>query len=331
MERRLATGLAFGKFDPPHRGHSLLFDVALGHVDRLIVLVWDYPGQSVPAQQRARWLREIVPEADVRVIPDDPNAQPSDVVAQAAHAKKFLRDDAIDMLFTSESYGEVFAKELGIARHFTVDRDRMWVPVSGTTLRRSPLDHLEFLEPCVRAHYVRRIGVVGSESTGKTTLSRRLSAHYQTLWVPEYGREYTLVKYQAGASGEFLADEFYHIAREQQRREDEAARSANRLLICDTDVLATKIWYERYLQMPAPWIPIAPSRIALYVVPFPDTPYVQDEIRDAEHLRFWMYERFVEEIEKLGVPHVVLQGTFDERYEQAIAAIDALDESEREA
>lgn len=324
MERRHATGLAFGKFDPPHRGHSLLFDVALGHVDRLIVLVWDYPEQSVAAELRARWLREIVPEADVRVIPDDPNAASTDIPAQAEHARRFLRGERIDMLFTSESYGEAFARVVGAARHFVVDRDRQWVPVSGTTVRRAPLDHLTWLEPCVRAHYVKRVGIVGAESTGKTTLSRRLAEHYRTLWVPEYGRDYTLVKYEQGFTGEFVSDEFFHIAREQQRREDEAARSANRLLICDTDVLATKIWYERYVQRPAPRIPVGSPSIALYLVPFPDVPYVQDEIRDAEHLRFWMYERFLEEIGKSGTPHVVLQGTFDERYRQALEAIDRL-------
>ena len=329
MERRHATGLAFGKFDPPHRGHSLLFDIALGHVDRLIVLVWDYPEQSVPAQQRARWVREIVPEADVRVIPDDPHAASNDIAAQSEHVRRFLRGEAIDMLFTSEAYGEAFARGIGAARHYNVDRDRAWVPVSGTTLRRAPLEHLEWLDPCVRAHYVKRVGIVGAESTGKTTLARRLSAHYHTLWVPEYGRDYSLVKYEQGSTGEFTSDEFFHIAREQQRHEDEAARSANRLLICDTDVLATKIWHERYLQAPAPWLPVAPARLALYLVPFPDTPYVQDEIRDAEHLRFWMYERFLEEIAKLGIPHTVLQGSFDERFEQAIVAIDALMEAER--
>ena len=173
---------------------------------------------------------------------------------------------------------------------------------------------------------IKKIVVIGPECTGKSELSNFLANHYKTEWVPEYARSYL-----DNLARPYNHSDLLSIARGQLRLEDKSAISANRLLICDTDVLATKIWYERYLQMPAPWIPIAPSRIALYVVPFPDTPYVQDEIRDAEHLRFWMYERFVEEIEKLGVPHVVLQGTFDERYEQAIAAIDALDESEREA
>ncbi len=324
MERRHATGLAFGKFDPPHRGHTLLFDIALGHVDRLIVLVWEYPESSVSAQLRVRWIREIVPEADVRIIPDDPTVQPLDVERQGEHLKRSLRGEQIDMLFTSEPYGEAMARAIGIPLHFIVDRDRGWIPVSGTTVRRSPLENLEWLEPCVRAHYVKRVGIVGAESTGKTTLARRLADHYHTIWVPEYGREYSLVKVDQGLANTFVSDEFFHIAREQQRREDEAARSANRLLVCDTDVLATKVWYERYLQTAAPWLPLAQQSIALYLVPFPDTPYVPDEIRDAEHLRFWMHERFLEEIAKTGAPHVILQGSFDDRYEQAIAAIDAM-------
>jgi HTH-type transcriptional regulator, transcriptional repressor of NAD biosynthesis genes len=315
------TGLTFGKFDPPHRGHALLIDIAIAQVDRLIVLVYDYHMQTVPAEKRAAWMREIHPDADVRVIPDQPDLDPMDVPAQAAYVRSFLRDEPISTVFTSEAYGESFARALG-ARHVSVDRDRVLVPCSGTMVRRAPIDYLDWMEPCVHAHYVKRITIVGSESTGKTGLCIYLADHYDTQWVAEYGREYTEIKAKLNNLGRWVTDEFYHIAREQQRREDELARHANRLLFCDTDAFATRIWHERYMGSDVASWPLPPSRSTLYLIPYPDVPFVPDDIRDSEHLRFWMYERFVDAFERLGYRYEVLQGSFEEREQQAVAAVD---------
>ena len=131
-------------------------------------------------------------------------------------------------------------------------------------------------------------------------------------------------KKRSGHLGHWVTDEYYHIAREQQRREDEAARNANKVLFCDTDTLASAIWHELYLgEMPPSW-PVSPSKIDLYLLPFPDVTYVADEIRDAEHKRYWMFERFQAEIAKIGKPLVILEGTFTERETCAVRAIDEL-------
>jgi NadR type nicotinamide-nucleotide adenylyltransferase len=314
------TGLTFGKFDPPHRGHALLVDVALAHVDQLIVLVYDYQAQSIPAQLRAAWMREIHPAADVRVIPDEPRLDPQNTYAQAAHVRAFLEDQPVSVLFTSEAYGERFAQLLG-ARHVSIDKDRVLVPCTGTMMRRSPVDYLDWMEPCVRAHYVKRFAIVGPESTGKTDLCVFLAERFATLWVPEYGREYARIKKDTGHAGQWTTDEFYHIAREQERRENEFARRANRVLFCDTDVFSARIWHERYVGSGVDVWPVAPPPV-LYLIPYPDVPFVADDIRDSEHLRYWMYERFVDSFERLGYRYEVLRGTNEERREQAVAAVE---------
>jgi NadR type nicotinamide-nucleotide adenylyltransferase len=323
-----STGLVAGKFDPPHRGHALLIDTARARCDRLIVLLFDYEGQTVAPDLRAQWLREIHPGLDVRIFStfNYPRITPEDAAREAARVREFL-GEPVHLLFTSEDYGEMLAAQLG-ARHFNVDRERALVPISGTMVRRAPAAMLDWLEPPVRAHYVPRVCVVGSESTGKSTLCARLAEHYATAWVPEYGREYSLEKLRNGLQGQWVDDEFVHIAFEQQRREDDAARYANRVLICDTDALAASVWSERYLdRVPTRW-PLPPSRIACYLVPYPDVPFVADAIRDGEHKRYWMYERLIALFTQLGRPFTVLRGTYEERGAQAIALLDALLASE---
>jgi len=315
-----ATGVVVGKFDPPHRGHSLVIDVARSQVDRLTVLVWEYAEQTIDVRTRARWLSGIHPDVTIRVVTDVPEAV--DARSWGTHVAGFL-DEPANVFFSSEPYGEEFARQLG-ARAFNIDRDRVWVPCTSTMIRRAPLENLEWLAPVVRAHYVKRVCVVGSESTGKTTLCQRLATHFQTNWVPEYGREYSLAKQRRGLLGKWRSDEFSHIAREQQRWEDEAARCANRVLMCDTDAVATRIWHERYLGMEPPTWPLPPSRIDCYLVPYPDVPFVPDEIRDGEHTRFWMYERFIAEFERTSRPYRVLRGPWDERFDEAVACIDSL-------
>lgn len=296
------------------------------------MLVFAASGESEPAQVRAAWLREIHPGIDVRVldgVPEFDRRTPESIAASVEEVACRVRaalEAPVEVLFTSEAYGEIFARALG-ARHYSVDRDRSYVPLTGTMVRRAPARALSMLEPVVRAHYVPRVCIAGAESTGKTTLCERLAARFRVPWVPEYGRAYTLDRARRVGLAGWTADEFVHIAFEQQRAEDEAARRADPVLVTDTDALATRIWFEFYLgAAPSDW-PLPPSKISMYLLPFPDVPFVADEIREGEHRRFWMHERFQTELKRQGIPFAVLRGSYEERYEQAAAAIEALLES----
>jgi len=211
-----------------------------------------------------------------------------------------------------------------------VDRDRTTVPISGTAVRAAPLDHLEELEPCVRAYFVRRVVVIGAESTGKTTLAEQLAEHFKTLWVREYGREYWERKVaglsMAGPLPGWTSDEFVHIATEQQRRENAAARSASRVLFCDTNAFATGTWHERYMGHRDPAVDAVGHRDVahLYLLTKPDFPFVQDGYRDGEHVRHRMHERFNEQLAKLGVPAIHLAGSSGARFEAAVVAVEHL-------
>jgi NadR type nicotinamide-nucleotide adenylyltransferase len=317
--------LVIGKFYPPHRGHKFLIDTALEQVDHLDVLICARPEQAIPGELRARWLQEMHPAANVRAI-DDPG-EDDDSEFWAQYTVRIL-GSAPDVVFTSEDYGEAYAHFLG-CHHVMVDRERTNVPVSARAIRAAPLRHWEYLEPCVRAYFAKRISVVGAESTGTTTLARELAAHYNTVWVPEYGREYCEKLQAAGVdlwTYQWRSEEFAEIARTQQEMENNLARAANRILICDTDVLATGIWHERYLRAGSAEVEAiaAAHRHDLYLLTECDLPFVQDGLRDGETIRQWMTRRFEEVLTERGLPWMKISGFGEQRLAAAVRAVERI-------
>ena len=321
----MTLGLVIGKFYPPHRGHKFLIDIALGRVDHLDVLVCSRPEQTIPGELRARWLQEIHPSAFVQAI-DDPGEDDNSQF-WAEYTVRIL-GRAPDVVFTSEEYGEAFARFLG-CRHVMVDRERTHVPVSARAIRSAPLRHWEYLEPCVRAYFAKRVSVVGAESTGTTTLALGLAQHYRTVCVPEYGREYCEKMQAAGVdlwTYRWRSEEFTEIARQQQELEDSLARQANRVLICDTDVLATAIWHERYMNACSPEVEAiaASHRHDLYLLTGCDIPFVQDGLRDGETIRQWMTKRFEDMLTERGLPWVRVSGDRTQRLATAVREVNRL-------
>lgn len=314
-------GVVIGKFYPPHQGHHYLINTASSQCDLLHVLICWKPEQTVPVDVRIACIREVHPEVNVIAVKDILNDD--DTPGWAKYTVQLLGETP-DVVFTSEDYGEGYAQAMG-SKHVMVDRFRETYPCSGTMIRTSPLEHLDRVAPAVRAFYVKRICIVGAESTGKTTLCEKLAEHYQTNWVSEYGREYCAEKWKDGnITDDWGSEEFVTIATEQSRREDDAARTANKVLICDTDPFATSIWHERYLNKRNIEVEsIANSRsYNLYLLTGDEIPSIQDGLRDGEHIRHWMHERFIEELTKTNRPWVLVSGTLDERISQAVRSID---------
>ncbi len=315
-------GLIVGKFYPPHRGHKYLIEAGRTQVDELHVIICQKPHEQPPGTLRAAWLSEIHPDVNVLLIDDVYDEQDSRIWAE--NSIRWL-GFAPDVVFTSEDYGDRFAHYLG-CQHVLIDKARAIVPVSGTKVRSAALEYWEFLEPPVRGWYAKRVCLVGAESTGKTTLARSLAAHYQTIWVAEYGREYSERKLAEGGS-HWSSEEFTHIAQVQCERENEAARQANKVLMCDTDAFATSIWHRRYLHEPSPAVEAivaAHRRPDLYLLTDVNTPFEQDGTRDGAAIRHWMHETFVAELTVQQRPFQFLSGSASERLANAIAKINDL-------
>jgi HTH-type transcriptional repressor of NAD biosynthesis genes len=315
-------GLVIGKFYPPHRGHKFLIDTARSQVDHLTVIVCDKAGQTIPGALRGEWLRETHPDVEVLVIPD---TLPEDDSAAWAENTRAVLGYVPDVVFTSEDYGDAYARYLG-CRHVLVDRTRSHVPISATTIRADPWAHRVFLEPCVRAYFVKRVALFGAESSGTTTLTRALAEQYHTVWVPEYGREYAEAKLHTPHAQHWRSEEFLHIAQTQCAWEDAAARKVGRVLFCDTPAFATSLWHERYLGTLSPAVEAvaAPYHYALYFLTDVDIPFVQDGTRDGEHIRHGMHQRFTDWLIAYNVLYTLLSGSLEERLCTAMRLVDTL-------
>lgn len=315
--------MVLGKFLPPHNGHKYLVDFARSFVDELSVVVGTLAREPIPGELRHRWVREMFPDANVVHLRDEnpqyPEEHPDFWEIWRRSLERVLPGRP-DYVFASEDYGKKLAEILG-AVFIPVDRARSIVPISATKVREDPFASWSFLPDCVRAHFARRICVFGPESTGKTTLARRLAERYDTVWVPEYARELLESK-----GGDLAYDDLEHIARGQVAAEEVLARRANKILFCDTDVLATAIWSHALYGRCDEWIEREANARGydLYLLTDVDVPWVADVVRYLPNERESFRDRCIQALESRGRAFVRLSGTFDARFSEACRAVDAI-------
>ena len=285
-------------------------------MDELVVLVCSVEREPIPGALRFRWVRDANPDCRVihvaEEVPQTPDEDPdfwpiwTDLIRRHA--------GAVDVVFTSEEYGDELARRLG-ARHVCVDRLRLTVPVSGTAIREAPLRHWELIPPEVRPYYARRVALLGTESTGKTVLAGRLARRFETTMVEEFGRAYCETR---PAMSLTLAD-LETIAWGQATLEDEAALQANRVLICDTDLHTTATWSDLVVGTRPTWLTAA-ARARRYDVVLlldDDVPWIEDGTRVLGQRRAEHTQRLRDELDSAGRRYVLLSGGFAEREREA--------------
>lgn len=330
--RHYRHGLFVGKFYPFHLGHLKVIQDARVLCDVVTVVVIDSAAFSQPpAVVRENWIRASLREGaqtiadyaaiQVVIMPDLPGID--DSLTWALHTRHYVTQP-IDVVFSSEWYGVAYATALG-AEHVMVDFARTNVPISGTKIRENPMAHMSYLPPIVRAHFVKRVVVVGAESTGKTTLTQALAKHYEASYVHEYGRIYAEGKLYDHYES-WTSDEFAHIAIMQCMLEDQLARRSNKVLLCDTDAFATSVWHYRYMGFDSPIVTtLAMQRKAdLTILAGDDIPFFQDGTRDGEHIRHEMQQWFRDRLRTMQRSFIEVWGPPEVRLEAAVSAIDRL-------
>jgi HTH-type transcriptional repressor of NAD biosynthesis genes len=352
-------GLVIGKFYPPHAGHHFLIRSAAETCERVTVVVLGAHVESIPLELRVTWLTRVHaawPCVSVVGVVDNLAVDYASDAAWAGHVALMREGIAaagtavdVDAVFTSEEYGAEMARRFSAA-DVRLDVSRATYGVSGTKVRADPIAAWATLEPPVRAWFAKRVVVVGAESTGTTTLSLDLAdalrarggPHALTRWVAEYGRELTVRKLAvaralAGAHGlpeptvfdlEWDDADFEAVAARQCADEEAAAEAGGPVLVCDTDALATVVWQERYRGRATDAVrKVAremPQRALYILTDHAEVRFDDDGLRDGEHLRPWMTERFREVLSQSGVRWIEARGDRASRLEQALSAVDGV-------
>ncbi len=168
---------------------------------------------------------------------------------------------------------------------------------------------------------MKKVVIIGPESTGKTTLARKLAEHFNAPWVPEYAREYL-----DQLTRPYEEPDLLKIAQEQWASEQQAAENQPSWLFCDTDLRVIKIWGDYRYGRTHPWIreQIERSHCDLYLLTDIDLPWQPDPQREHPHQREELLELYLQELTESGHSFKRLQGVGQSRFTQALQALQAL-------
>ncbi len=167
-----------------------------------------------------------------------------------------------------------------------------------------------------------KIAVVGAESTGKSELCETLAKHYNTIWVPEYAREY----FNNSDIYNYTLQDLVIIAKKQIELEEELIKKANKFLFCDTTLITLKIWAELEFKQTPDFIEENLNKVKYdhYFLMANEVPWVQDAQRQNKFSRNMIFDMNKAELEKLTVSYNVINGLNEERPNNAIKLIDKL-------
>lgn len=169
-----------------------------------------------------------------------------------------------------------------------------------------------------------KVVLIGPESTGKTTLAQELAAHYNTVWVPEFMREYLMNKWE---SKKELIDksDLIPIAKGQMALEDKLKKKANEILIYDTNLTEIKVYSQHYYNGFVPdliTIEATKRKYDIYLLTYIDVPWEEDILRDRPHQREEMFALFEEELKEQKLNYRILKGNREKRFIEAVSLID---------
>lgn len=170
---------------------------------------------------------------------------------------------------------------------------------------------------------LKKVVVIGPESTGKSTLAQQLAMHYSCKWVPEYAREYL-----EHLDRPYRREDLLQIAIGQISLEESLSHHAKHLLICDTDLHVIQVWSHHKFGTVDKWITqqLESRDYDLYLLTDIDIPWEDDPLREhpLPDQRRYFLELYKEVIGNTGVPYEIISGSQDERLFKAIKRINIL-------
>ncbi len=329
MDEKYNNGLVLGKFMPPQTGHVYLINTAAAQCITLYVMICSDETQPIAGELRYKWLCEIFKgRENIHIIwCTDPNPQyPEDCESVDIFYNKYWvpsvykHIEHLGVVFTSEEYGDEFARYLGID-HVQIDQPRSHYAISATEIRNNPFHNWAYVPKEVRPYFKKSVVIMGPESTGKSTLVQRLAEHFETEYVREYGRTYAEIT----GTDKLEIRDFESIV-VGHRMCIELANETKTLFV-DTEAITTKVFADMYLGLYHSDIiedHINTQHFDLYLLLDVDVPWVDDGTRDFPNSRESHLNTLKNELETRGIPYVLIGGDYEERFQKAIKEVENL-------
>ena len=274
----MIKGFIIGKFMPFHKGHEALIEYAKSNCDHLTILVGYREGEPIPLKYRLHWVSSAYLHDPKIEVKGDTINHPTDLSFDDLSAwwAKHILDNygQFSRVFSSEDYGKHFANCMN-AENWVFNESRTIIPISATIIRQKPHTYWDYLNSYAKDYFVKKIAIVGTESTGKTIMCERLAKHYNTLWVPELGRQ------MIPDTRECSFDDLKWVGTAHAKTILTSVRSANKVLFVDTDMVITKS-YAKHLfnrELNFPWWVEDANKMDLHIFLEQNAPYVDDGTR----------------------------------------------------
>ena len=320
----MKKGIVLGKFLPLHKGHLGLIDFALQHCDFLYIIVCASSDENTDGMIRKQWLyQELREKNNISLIsfPYNQNILPntsrsSRIVSEKwAKAIKEVVPDA-EIVFTSEEYGDYLAEYMGIT-HLAFDKSRVQFPISASRIQSDPFTYWHYLADAAKPWYIKKVAILGTESTGKSVLAEKLAQYFDTIFVPEMARE--IIE----ETEECTFSDLEEIALLHSKTIGKKIGDANKLLFLDTDINITKS-YSKFLfnreLVTEPWLEQA-NKSDLYLFLEPDCPFVQDGTRLDEKERDRLSLAHKEFLKSNNIDFISIRGDWEDRFNSAVDII----------